>query len=259
MDIKPLKHDKGTSTFVMKGTTPAYVNTLRRMILQKVPTMAIEDVSFIENGSALYDEFIALRLGLIPLTTDLESYSIRPQCKCGGNGCARCELAITLDKKGPCTVYADDMKSADPKVKPAYPKMPIVKLLEGQNLKFEAKAILGYGKDHVKFAPGTLFFKGYPEIKVSQPSKVAVEQCPAKILKRDGKTVKVTDVTACTLCKACEEASPEGAITVNGSDKNFIVTIESWGQLPVKTMVAKAIEILDEELDALKESVKKLK
>lgn len=259
MELKALKHDKNAMTFVMKGTNSTYVNTLRRMVLQKVPTMAIEDVTFVENGSALYDEFLALRLGLIPLTTDLESYTVRSKCKCEGNGCARCELTLTMDKKGPCTVYAEDMKTSDPKVKPAFPKMPITKLLEGQSLKFEAKAILGSGKEHMKFAPGTVFFKGYPQIKIDQPSKVAAEQCPVNILKRDGKTVKVTDATACILCKACEEASPDNAIAISESDKDFIITVESWGQLTPKEIVEKAIEALDEELDDLKESVKKLK
>ncbi|MFH0752653.1 MAG: DNA-directed RNA polymerase subunit D [archaeon] len=258
MDIKKLKQDNETGIYVVKDTTTAYLNTLRRLILQKVPTAAIEDVTFLENGSALYDEFIAHRLGLIPLTTDLKSYFIRPECKCKGNGCARCELSITLDKKGPCTVYAEDLKSADPKIKPVFPKTPIVKLLAGQNLKIEAKIILGNGKDHMKFAPGKIFYQGYPEIKILQPNKVAVDQCPQKILKKDGKNIKVTDITACNLCKACEDAS-EGAITVNGSDKNFILTIESWGQLSIKEMMSTAIEIMEEELDSLKENIKKIK
>lgn len=259
MEIKLLNREENKSTFLVKDTNTAYLNTLRRMTLQKVPSMAIEDVTFLENGSALYDEIIALRLGLVPLVTDLKSYFVRADCKCKGAGCARCELVITIDKKGPCTVYAEDFKSADPDVKPAFPKMPITKLLEGQNLKFEAKAILGRGKQHMKFAPGTMFYKGYPEIKINQSDKVVTDQCPAKILKKDGKTVKVTDATACTLCKACEDASPEGAITVNASDKNFILTIESWGQLSVKEIMVTAITLLDEDLASLKESVKKIK
>ncbi len=261
MEIKLLKHEKDTATYLVKDTTAAYVNTLRRFVLNLVPTMAIETVTFVDNGSALYDEFIAHRLGLIPLTTDLKSYFVRSKCKCGGNGCARCELTFTLDKKGPCTVYAEDLKSADPKVRPAFPRMPITKLLDGQVLKLEAKAILSSGKQHMKFAPGRIFYQGYPEIKIDQSKakEVAVDICPQKILKLDGNKVKATDTEACTLCKACQDASPEGAIKVEGSETDFIVTVESWGQLPIKEIISTAIELFDEELEDLKEQVKKAK
>jgi len=258
VDIKPLKQEKDTATFLVKGTTPAYMNTLRRLVLKRVPTMAVEDITFVENGSALYDETVAHRMGLIPLVTDLESYFVKAQCKCNGNGCARCELQFTLDKKGPCTVYAEDMKFADPKVKPAYQKMPITKLLDGQNLKLEGKASLGYGKQHMKFAPGTIHYQGYPNIKIHKATEIAAEQCPANVFKKDGKTVKVADEEACILCNACVEVSPEGAIDVKASDEDFILTVESWGQLQIKEIVLKALEILDEELEGLKESIKSI-
>ncbi len=260
MDVKKLKQDKDSMRFLVKGTTAAYMNTLRRMILNRVPTMAIEEVTFIDNGSALYDEFLAHRLGLIPLVTDSESYFIKSKCKCKGNGCARCELNMTLEKKGPCSVYAEDIKSADPKVKSAIPKLLIAKLLPGQNLKFEAKAILGGGKQHMKFAPGQVYYQGYPEITIdqAQATKIKADQCPQKILELDGKKLKVTDETECNLCKACQDASPEGAIKIEGSEKDFILTIEPWGQLSAKEMVATAITMLDEDLEELKEAVKGL-
>jgi len=259
VDIKLLKQEKDAATFLVKGTTPAYINTLRRLVLQRVPSMTVEEVTFVENGSALYDEAVAHRMGLVPLVTDLDSYFIKSQCKCNGNGCARCELQFTLDKKGPCTVYAEDLKFADPKVKPAYPKMPITKLLEGQNLKLEGKASLGCGKQHMKFAPGTIHYRGYPKIKMNKAGEVAAEQCPVNVFRREGKTVKVADDEACILCNACVEMSPEGAIDVKASEEDFILTVESWGQLQIKEIVLKALEILDEEMEALKESIKSIK
>src|SRR3989338_5724411 len=132
MEIRVLSNNKeeGKISFIIKDTTPAFANTLRRIMIEEVPTMAIEDVEFSKNNSILYDEMVAHRLGLVPLKTDLKSYNLPEKCKCNGEGCARCQLKFELKAiKGAGTVYASELKSKDPAVKPFYPKMPIVKLL----------------------------------------------------------------------------------------------------------------------------------
>src|SRR3972149_11609867 len=89
MEITILNEEKKNKkvTFLVKGTSVSYVNTIRRLIMNEVPTMAIEDVEIRKNSSILYDEIIAHRLGLIPLTTDLKSYNLPDKCKCEGKGC----------------------------------------------------------------------------------------------------------------------------------------------------------------------------
>ena len=44
-------------------------NAIRRYVNQ-VPVMAVDEVEIIQNGSALYDEVVAHRIGLIPLKMD---------------------------------------------------------------------------------------------------------------------------------------------------------------------------------------------
>jgi DNA-directed RNA polymerase subunit D len=161
MEIKLVENQdkKNKLIFSLSGVDTAYANTLRRIMGFEVPVMAIEDVEFRKNTSILYDEIIAHRLGLVPLSTDLKSYDLMSECKCKGAGCASCTVKLILKVQGPCTVYASDIKSKDPEIKPLYGKMPIVKLLEGQELEFEATAILGLGKEHSKWCPGLIFYK----------------------------------------------------------------------------------------------------
>ncbi len=45
----------------------SYANTLRRIIISEVPTIAIEFVNTKENTSPVHDEYLGHRLGLIPL------------------------------------------------------------------------------------------------------------------------------------------------------------------------------------------------
>ena len=80
----------------LKDIKPEIANLLRRTIITQVPVLAIEDVFFTKNSSALFDETIAHRLGLIPLKTDLKSYNLPEDCKCKGKGCAKCQVKIKL-------------------------------------------------------------------------------------------------------------------------------------------------------------------
>lgn len=161
MEIKLIDFEekKNRATFSLSGVDTAYANTLRRIMGFEVPVMAIDDVEFRKNTSILYDEVLSHRLGLIPLSTDLKSYDMPSECKCKGAGCASCTVKLILKAAGPGTVYASEIKSKDPAIKPLYPKMPIVKLLEGQEVEFEATAILGQGKEHSKWCPGLIFYK----------------------------------------------------------------------------------------------------
>jgi DNA-directed RNA polymerase subunit D len=161
MEVKLVENQekKNRLIFSLKGADTAYANTLRRIMGFEVPVMAIEDIEFRKNTSILYDEMISHRMGLIPLTTDLKSYNMMSECKCKGAGCASCTVKLTLKATGPCTVYSSDIKSKDPEVKPIDGKMPIVKLLEGQEIELEATAILGQGKNHSKWCPGLIFYK----------------------------------------------------------------------------------------------------
>src|SRR2546422_3827043 len=152
MDIKLLSKEQDTLRFVLSGVKPAFANALRRIMLSEVPVMAIDDVMILENNSVMYDEILAHRLGLIPITTDLESYNLPEECTCKSElGCSKCRasLSLEIEASDPVeVVYTSHLKPENPDVRPVSDKIPIVKLAQGQRVKLEAFARIGIGMTH---------------------------------------------------------------------------------------------------------------
>ncbi len=235
MEVKLLKKEDNKMHFLIKGVNYAFVNSLRRLIVYRVPVMSIDEITVKTNSSALYDEILAHRLGLIPLKTDLKSYNVHTECKCEGKGCENCQLVMTLKAKGPCTVYSESIKSKDPKVVPVYGKMIIVKLLEGQEIDLQMIAVLGQGIEHIKFAPAIAYYQGYP-IKVLNEKEEVVN-------------FKGND----------EDALKTANMLVEGSTEDFIFTVESYGQLTPEQIVNKAIEIYEKKVKDFDKALSKIK
>jgi hypothetical protein len=58
---------------------------------------------------------------------------------------------------------------------------------------------------------------------------------------------------------ACEDLLGENVINVKGSDKDFIVHLESWGQLKTNEILEKAMDMMDDSLEEFSSALKKIK
>ena len=264
MEIRILENNKeqGKLSFILKESNPIFANTLRRLIIDEVPTMAIEEVEFLKNNSILYDEMIAHRLGLVPLKTDLKSYNLPEKCKCEGKGCNRCQLKMIIKATKVGTVYSSEIKSKDPAVKPVYGDIPIVKLLKGQSLEVEATASLGKGKQHIKWSPCHVYYKYKPIVEITGDVKnpeAIIEVDHNNIFEiKDRKLIINKDrVLDCDLSLDYSEIDKNVKVTASNTD--FVFYIESFGQLSCKETVNKAIDIFDEQLEEFVEELKKAK
>ncbi len=137
MKITITKCDENEMDFTIVDATVGFANAIRRIAMSEIPTFAIESVVFYENTSAFFDEYLANRLALVPLKTD-PKYTEKD------------EVTLTLEAQGPCTVYSGALNSTDKKIVVASEKIPLLRLIDKQVVRFEAKAKLGIAKVHAK-------------------------------------------------------------------------------------------------------------
>ncbi|VVA99247.1 unnamed protein product [Arabis nemorensis] len=284
--IRELKDDY--CKFELRETDVSMANALRRVMISEVPTVAIDLVEIEVNSSVLNDEFIAHRLGLIPLTSERAmSMRFSRDCDaCDGDGqCEFCSVEFQLSAK--CVtdqtldVTSRDLYSADPTVTPVdftidssasdsseQRGIIIVKLRRGQELKLRAIARKGIGKDHAKWSPAaTVTFMYEPDIIINEDmmdtltddEKIdLVESSPTKVFGFDPDTrqVVVVDPEAYTydeeVIKKAEAMGKSGLVEIHPKDDSFIFTVESTGAVKASQLVLNAIDILKQKLDAVR-------
>jgi len=252
--LEKIKEEKKKNklTFLLKGSDEIFANTIRRTIVEEVPTLAVEDVEIKDNNSALYDEMLALRLGLTPIKTDLKSYRLPENEAEIEEKSARCTLQLTLkaNKKG--YVYAGEAKSADPKCTFVYDDMPIVKLLPKQKVDVTMTALMGQGKEHTKWSPGWAVYKKEAILKlgtVKDPDTI-MAKCPDGVFVKKGTSLKIDDSKLSTSHLLEFYADLDEGITLEYTD-NIIFSVESWGQLTIKEMLSTSADIIIEKIEEL--------
>jgi DNA-directed RNA polymerase subunit D len=267
MEIIFNRLDENSCRFQIGPVNTAFANSFRRAMIGEVPTLAIEDVRIYDNTSALFDEMLAHRIGLIPIRTDLSSYVIREECSCNGEGCAACRATFTMSVEGPVMVYSRDLIPEDPQTTPAYDNIPIIKLTKDQKVVVEAHAVLSTGQMHAKWQPTTACgYKNYPLITIGEACDgcgQCVEECPRMVLEVDNARVKVVEgrIEECSLCGLCEKAclgsgiGEEPAINVTFEKKRYIFVVEGDGSLPVKEIIEHGLQFIKDQSEELKEKI----
>ncbi len=261
MDIDIIELSERKARFVLSGVSAAFANALRRSIISEVPVLAIDDVNIYDNTSVLFDEQLALRMGLIPLKADTGKFTFPGECKCEGQGCPSCQVSLTLSAEGPRVVYSGDMVSTDPDTRPAETTIPIVELKEKHKVVVEAIARLGTGRSHSKWQAGIASgYKNMPVITIGDCDMCGecTKVCPREILKLNGDKIKVVDVIDCSMCKLCEKACDMNSIKVGEDTESFVMTFETSGSMTAAELAVQAADSIKKRAEQLGEILETL-
>ena len=266
MDIELIELFPNSIKFVLSDVTLAFANAIRRTALAEVPSLTIEDVYVLKNTSPLFDEFIAHRLGLIPLKFDIDALELnfRDECDCGGIGCNLCTVTLTLSKEtdaqGSTFVYSSDLISTQAGVEPISPTIPIVKLGPNQTLELECMAQLGKGKEHAKWQPvSAMGYQAFPIPKIDKEKCTncleCIDACYRGVYQKSGDKVEVTNPLNCTLCDYCLEVCEPNAITIGKDSTKAIFSFETNGGLDPSTVLTKSGELIISKIDEFKKTL----
>ncbi len=277
MDVTIQELKPRSTSVELEGTTASQVNAIRRTLLADVPKLAIEDVEFhlgpirdeatgkdYDSSTSMFDEAIALRLGLLPIPTDLGEFRRKSECTCNGAGCPHCQVMYSIDRKGPCTVYAKDLVPlGDTTLAILEPNVPIVRLGARQALLAYATAVVGSAREHAKWqvAHGVGMFPR-PHVKIARKSdctdaclKRTAAACPVNILEFAGGKLSVTDELKCIDCGLCEKACEHGSIKVTPDEEDFFLRFETDGSLTAREALRYSLKDLKRRFEELREAI----
>ncbi len=217
-------------------------NSIRRYVNQ-IPILAVDEVEISKNDSALYDETVAHRIGLIPLKME-GSLTKKPG-----------KLKLDVKKEG--VVYSEELKG-NPAV--VHKNMPITLLNNNQELQIVATIKAGKGSEHSKFSPGLIFYRNVVEIVVDKEFYEEIRKvCPDAEIKEKGDKIIIIDDKKGEVADVCEgildKKKKKAEINPTGE---LIITIESFGQISVEDIFKKSIETLKKDFASVAKEIKKI-
>ena len=281
MKVNVRKMDDYYAQVEFKDVNYSFVNSVRRSLVSMVPCLAIHEVDFhmgslgsyvdeesgdereYESISAMFNEIISHRIGMLPIPTDektVEAFadSIDDDSK-------QPDIMYSLHKQGPCTVYSGDLEpvSGDDSLVIPESKVPIVKLGEGQAILVYAKAKMGNAKKHAKWqcAVAPRFYQA-PTLTVSsgKGSKVVLETVGKSKFKKKGKNQVIEDpveahIALRKLEKLWNNQDAQDSMEVTTKKDHFIFEFETNGAMKAKLALEQALKALDKHCNEFTSSI----
>ena len=276
--------------FDITGVDPTIVNTLRRIMIAEVPTMAIETVIINQNTSVIPDEVLAHRLGLIPILADANDFEEKKENEdFNGKNCLKFTLKVKCEKNKNNKIINEqiftrdlifeplddqkerfyDSKKDKYKVGLVHDDIYLNKLSPGMEIDLVCYCVKGIGRTHAKWSPVcTAYYKLINKIEIvkeinGKDAEELKQLCPKGVFFVNKKgDAEVGNTRECTSCRECiRQEKFKDSIELGKIADHYEFHIESVGMYSPESIFFRAIDVLKNKIkmwhDSLKEKAKK--
>ena len=275
--------------FDIKGVDPTLVNTLRRIMIAEIPTMAIETVIINQNTSIIPDEVLAHRLGLVPILADANDFIEKlPDDEFNDKNSMKFTLNVKCytDKNGKVInekIYSKDLifepqgeqekKFYNSQTKKysiglVHDDILLNQLAPGMEIELECYCVKGIGRTHAKWSPVcTAFYKLINRINIvkeinGNDAEELKQLCPKGVFIVNKKgNAEVGNIRECTSCRECIRPKKfKDCIELGKIADHYEFHIESVGMYKPESIFFRAIDVLKQKIntchDLLNEKMK---
>ncbi|KAF9521008.1 hypothetical protein BS47DRAFT_1374550 [Hydnum rufescens UP504] len=267
--IRKLQRDR--VDFVLENAELSFANSFRRTMIADLATVAIDMVEIETNTTVLADEFLAHRLGQVPLISANceEAMNYSRECSCSSS-CRFCSIVLSLDVA--CTsdrtmhITSNDLTIVPPsteeemngseddkvlKKRPSNFGLPynrtsegiepilLVKIRKGQELKLRCIAKKGIAKEHAKWSPC---------------AAIAYEYDPHNKLRHTTHWFETDERAEWPLSHNAKEELPpadDEVFNYSAQPERFYLDVETVGSLGPKEVVNRGLAEMQKKLGSL--------
>lgn len=252
--------------FDLLNCHPSIANALRRILISRVPTMAVHDVSIYENNTIFPDEYIAHRLGLLPIEIDPEFFEYLKDEETTRNVL---NFKIIKTAEESCNLMSNDIEFVPMEGQESFsvlfkPNVIICKMVPGNKIEMTFKAIKGIGEQHAKWSPVSLCtYRIMPRIVLEEEftgeDAAELQACfsPGVIEINNGKAVVVNPRLESMSREVLRHDKFRNKVKLLRESGWFCFTVETVALDPIKVIRMAIVELI-ENCKRLKEEVIKM-
>ena len=222
-------------------------------MLAEIPTISIDMVDINTNSSVLPDEFLAHRLGLVPLNSRgvVNTLQDSRQCPNCDDHCEWCSVTLRLrakcERDETMKVFASDLMVVEerrdqigqPVIKDVTGQGPLIaKLRQGQEIDLSCIAKKGFAKEHAKWAPTAAIGFEYDPLNKLRHVSYWYENDPKEEWPVDEKNATWE----------AEESAADASFDPDAVPSAFFFDVEGTGDLDPDEIVTGGLEVLQTKL-----------